>query len=158
MGETFVHTREDGYIVSDDAARIDLPYVHRFLSEDSYWGKGIPFETVRRAAANSMCFGIYDPNGKQVGFARVVSDRAVYGYLADVFVDKTLRGRGLSKFLMEAILAHPDLQGLRRFALATRDAQGLYAQFGFKALERPENRMERDKPGIYLTATKQEQP
>lgn len=151
---TFVQTREDGYVVSDDAARIDLPYVHRFLSEDSYWGKGIPFETVQRSAQNSMCFGIYDPKGKQVGFARVVSDRAVYGYLADVFVDQALRGRGLSKFLMQAILAHPELQGLRRFALATRDAQGLYAQFGFKALDRPENRMERDFPGIYTQSSR----
>ena len=130
------------YEISSDPARRDLDVVHRYLSEESYWAGGIPRATVERAVAHSLCFGVYAPEG-QVGFARVVSDRATVAYLADVFVLSAHRGRGLSKRLMAAVTAHPELQGLRRWMLATADAHGLYRQHGFAALARPERFMER---------------
>ena len=117
------------YEVTCDPERIDVPLVHAFL-RDSYWAKGRSRETVERSIRNSLCFGVY-AGGKQIAFARVITDRAVFAYLADVFVVPEFRGRGVSKLLMRAILAHPDLQGLRAFLLATRDAHGLYSQFGF---------------------------
>lgn len=134
--------------ISTDAGRIDLSTVHDFLA-NSYWAKGIPVETVQRAIANSLCFGIYH-NRRQVGLARVVSDRATFAYLADVFVLEPYRGRGLSRWLMECIVAHPDLQGLRRWMLATQDAHGLYQKFGFTPLKSPERWMEVHRPDIYM--------
>lgn len=116
--------------------------VHGYLAR-SYWSPGVAREVVRRAVENSMPFGVYHRSGAQVGFARVITDRATYAYLADVFILEGHRGRGLSKLLMQAILAHPALQGLRRFALATKDAHGLYAQFGFAPLAQPEWQMEK---------------
>jgi len=133
--------------ISTDPARIDLLAVHDFLTK-SYWAKGIPIETVRRSIANSLCFGIYH-EGRQIGFARVVSDLATFAYLADVFVLEPYRGRGLSKWLMQCILAHPDLQGLRRWMLATRDAHALYQLYGFTSLKAPERWMEIHSPEIY---------
>ena len=130
------------YEISDDPARLDLGVIHRYLSVDSYWARGIPRELVERAVAHSLCFGVYAPEG-QVGFARVVSDRTTFAYLADVFVLPAHRGRGLSKRLMTAVTAHPELQGLRRWMLATADAHGLYRQHGFAALAQPERFMER---------------
>ena len=140
------------YEISSDPARLDLDVIHRFLSEDAYWSPGIPRATVERAIKNSFCFGVYLPDGSQIGFARLVTDRATFAYLADVFVLPQHRGRGISKRLMEAILAHPELQGLRRWLLATRDAHGLYAQFGFKPLANPSRLMERHDPDVYLKA------
>jgi GNAT superfamily N-acetyltransferase len=140
---------KDGYTITTDLSRIDFARVHRWLSEESYWAPGIPFEIVKRAAENSLSFGIYDSNGKQVGFARVVTDYATFGYLADVFIDASERGKGLSKFLMRTILDHPRLQGFRRMLLATRDAHTLYQQFGFKAPRNPQNLMERHDPEVY---------
>jgi GNAT superfamily N-acetyltransferase len=140
--------RDGGYVVSDDPARIDIAYVHAFLTE-SYWSKGIPREVVERAIASSLAFGLYGPDGKQVGFARVITDRATFAYIADVFVDETHRGKGLGKLLMRAITSHPDLQGLRRWSLATRDAHGLYQQFGFSELAHPERFMEIANPDLY---------
>ena len=140
------------YEISSDPARLDLDVIHRFLSEDAYWSPGIPRATVERAIKNSFCFGVYLPDGSQIGFARLVTDRATFAYLADVFVLPQHRGRGISKRLMEAILAHPELQGLRRWLLATRDVHGLYAQFGFKPLANPSRLMERHDPDVYLKA------
>ena len=137
----------DPYTVSDDPGLLDFDVVHGYLATESYWARGIPRETVERAARHSLCFGVYCHGAAgsvaQVGFARVLSDRATVAYLADVFILPEHRGRGLSKRLLRTIFAHPELQGLRRWALATRDAHGLYRQFGFEALSQPENRMER---------------
>ncbi len=149
----------DGYTISDDPARLDLDVVHRYLSTESYWAKGLPRETLERSVAGSLCFGIYmkkDEDGAgegsgQVGFARVITDRATFAWLADVFVLPAHRGRGLSKRLLETILAHPDLVGLRRFMLATRDAHELYRQFGWSEPTKPQNLMDRHRPDVYAT-------
>jgi GNAT superfamily N-acetyltransferase len=133
--------------ISTDPARIDLRAVHDFLT-NSYWARGIPFETVQRSIQNSFCFGIYHGD-RQIGFARVITDRATFAYLADVFVLPDYRGRGLSKWLMKCIIAHPDLQGLRRWMLATRDAHALYTQYGFSPLKAPERWMEIHRPDVY---------
>lgn len=133
--------------ISTDPARIDLRAVHDFLT-NSYWARGIPFEMVQRSIQNSFCFGIYHGD-RQIGFARVITDRATFAYLADVFVLPDYRGRGLSKWLMECIIAHPDLQGLRRWMLATQDAHELYAQYGFSSLKAPERWMEIHRPDVY---------
>lgn len=138
----------DGFEISDQPDRLDVAVIHGFLTE-SYWSRGIPEATVRRAIANSLCFGVYAP-GQQVGFARVVTDRATFGYLADVFILPEFRGRGLSKRLVETILAHPELQGLRRLLLATRDAHELYRKFDFKPVAVPGNFMDRHDPEVYL--------
>lgn len=137
--------------ISTDKAALDLALIHRFLSTEAYWSRGIPLETVARAIDNSLCFGGH-VDGAQVAFARVVTDFATFGYLADVFVLPTHRGRGYSKQLMDAIMAHPPLQGLRRFMLATSDAHALYAQYGFTAPARPQVLMEVWKPDIYAQA------
>lgn len=136
------------FVISTDRARLDVEAVHRFLSTESYWSPGIPLEVVRRAIEHSLPFGVYR-GGEQVGFARVVTDYTTFAYLADVFILASLRGQGLSKWLMEAIQSHPDLQGLRRWMLATRDAHGLYAQHGFTPLKAPERFMERHDPDVY---------
>ena len=126
--------------ISTDPARLDLDVIHGFLSR-SYWATGIPRELVARAIAHSMCFGAFDGE-RQVGFARVISDRATFAYVSDVFVVESHRGRGVGKRLMTAIRSHPELQGLRRWALATRDAHSLYQQFGFGEPRHPERLME----------------
>ena len=125
--------------ISTDPARLDIDVIHRFL-ETSYWAKGRRRSVVERSIRNSLCFGVYI-GGRQVAFARVVSDRAVFAYLMDVFVLPEFRGRGISKALMRSVLEHPDLQNLRVFLLATRDAHGLYAPFGFRSLAYPERWM-----------------
>ena len=123
--------------------------IHSFLTE-SYWAKGIPRETVARSIENSLCFGVY-AEGKQVAFARVISDCATYAYIGDVFVLESFRGHGLGKWMMECIMQHPALQGLRRWILLTRDAHGLYVQFGFAPVKSPERYMELYQPGVYDT-------
>ena len=140
--------REGDYVVSDDQARVDVDYVYAFLV-NSYWSPAIPRDVVARGIANSVQFGLYDGAGAQAGFARVITDRATYAYIADVFVDDAHRGKGLGKLLMQAIMWHPDLQGLRRWSLATRDAHGLYRQFGFTGLAHPERFMEIANPDVY---------
>jgi GNAT superfamily N-acetyltransferase len=135
--------------ITTDPARIDLKAVHAFLTT-SYWAAGIPLETVKLSIRNSLCFSVYSCN-RQVGFARVVTDRATFAYLGDVFVLPEYRGQSLSKWMMECITAHPELQGLRRWSLLTRDAHGLYRQFGFTELKSPERWMERHDPEIYAT-------
>jgi GNAT superfamily N-acetyltransferase len=134
------HTWKKGELaVSTDPARLDLSVIHGFLSK-SYWAEGIAVERVARSIAGSLPFGVYDGN-TQVGLARVITDRATFAYLADVFIVESYRGRGLSKWLLECILTHPELQGLRRFLLATRDAHGLYRKAGFTPLGDPERFM-----------------
>jgi GNAT superfamily N-acetyltransferase len=134
--------------ISTDPAQLDIPLIHRFLTTQSTWAKGIGEELVRRSIANSLCFGGYIA-GQQVAFARVVTDRATFANLVDVFVLPECRGLGFSKQLMDAVMAHPDLQGLRRFTLATGDAHGLYARYGFDAPSRPQTLMEKYVPDIY---------
>jgi GNAT superfamily N-acetyltransferase len=134
--------------ISTDKARLDLDLVYRYLSEASTWAIGLPRATFDRSIEHSLCFGAY-LGGQQAGFARVVSDFATFGNLVDVFVLPEYRGRGYSKQLMAAVLAHPQLQGLRRMTLATGDAHGLYAQFGFTPPLRPQSLMERYFPEIY---------
>ena len=136
-------TRDDGYMVSTDPGRLDLDVVHRYLSEEAYWSPGVPRDVVERAVEHSICFGLYAPDGDQAGFARVVTDRATFGFLADVFVLDAHRGRGRGVFLVATALDHPELHGLRRILLATEDAHGLYARFGFDGLAHPERWMQR---------------
>ena len=135
------------FTISTNKAKLNIPYIHQFLSQ-SYWAENIPLTTVQRSIDGSVCFGVYRGD-QQVGFARVITDNATFGYLADVFIDENYRGQGLSKWLMETILAHPDLQGFRSWQLATRDAHMLYAKFGFKPLENPDLFMRKYVDNIY---------
>ena len=137
----------DGFTVSTDPSRLDLDAIHAFLVT-AYWCEGIPRETVARALANSLGFGLYEGQ-RQIGLARVVTDRATFAYLCDVYVLPELRGRGLGSWLMECVLAHPDLQGLRRFSLVTRDAHELYRPFGFTEIKNPGRHMAIARPGLY---------
>ena len=139
-------TRDD-YIVSTDRRRLEIDLVHDYLST-SYWAAGMPRAVLERAIENSLTFGIYH-GSRQVGFARAITDLATYAYLSDVFIIESHRGRGLSKWLMECVLEHPDLQRLRRFALFTRDAQGLYERYGFGPPRGKSTYMERWEPDVY---------
>lgn len=140
------------YEITTDTARIDVDGVYRYLSRESYWAKDIPRDVVERSIRNSLCFGILLGNGT-VGFARVISDCATVAYLGDVFVIPPHRGKGLSKWLMACIAAPPDLQNLRRWMLATADAHGLYAQFGFSPMKAPDCWMECHDPDVYRRVT-----
>ncbi|HEV2853441.1 MAG TPA: GNAT family N-acetyltransferase [Thermoanaerobaculia bacterium] len=137
----------DGFTVSTDPARLDVDAVHAFLTT-SYWAEGIPRETVERSLRNSLCFGLYEGR-RQIGLARVITDGSTFAYLCDVYVLPEMRGRGLGTWLMECVMAHPDLQGLRRFYLVTRDAHELYRPFGFTEIQSPERHMEIVRPGLY---------
>src|SRR2546428_8173554 len=141
-----VHKGE--FSITTDTKRLDIPFIHHFLSEKSYWATNIPITTVKRSIQNSLCFGVFH-GAKQIGFARVISDFSTFAYLADVFIIEDERGKGLSKLLMEVISTHPDLQGLRRWVLATADAHKLYEQFGFVPLSKPERFMELHNPNPY---------
>ena len=145
--ENFTVTR-GVYSISTDKSKVDLLAVHNYLSGESYWSPNIPFEVVKKASENSLTFGVYCGD-QQIGYARIISDFASFAYLADVYVLEAHRGQGLSKWLMETIHTHPELQGLRRWMLATRDAHGLYAQFGWKPLNNPDIVMEIYNPNIY---------
>ncbi len=147
MNDEVFEQRRENFLISTDPAKIDLDAVHAYLVR-SYWAEGIPCEIVERSLKWSLCFGVYAAE-KQIGFARVITDRATYAYIGDVYILEEYRGKGLSKWLMSCLKAHPDLQGLRRWALATRDAHGLYKQFGFTELKAPERWMEITNPGIY---------
>jgi GNAT superfamily N-acetyltransferase len=138
----------DDYVISADKSRLDLPFVHLFLSTQAYWCLNIPIDTVRRSVEHSLCFGVY-LGDQQVGFARIISDYATIAYLGDVFVVPEHRGKGLSKRLVAEIMSHPDLQGLRRWILLTGDAHGLYQQFGWKPISKPDLYMEIATPNIY---------
>lgn len=145
----YYEAKRDGFLISTDKALLDIDVIHDFLSS-SYWAAGIPREVVEKSIQNALCFGLYDGN-KQIGFARVVTDKATFAYLADVFVLESYRGKGLSKWLMEVIQAHPELQGLRRWVLGTRDAHGLYEQFGWTVFteETRQRFMQRHFPDVY---------
>jgi GNAT superfamily N-acetyltransferase len=145
-----VVTETGRFLISTDKSKLDLDVIHQFLSRESYWAAGIPRETVARSIENSLCFGVYD-NARQIGFARVVTDFATYAYVADVFILERYRERGLGRELMSSIMCHPKLLGLRRWSLGTRDAQGLYAQFGFKPVVNTRARtvMEIVDAGVY---------
>jgi GNAT superfamily N-acetyltransferase len=144
--------RRGEFTVSTDPSRLDLDAIHNFLT-NCYWAKGVPRDVVARSIEHALCFGVYDDTGAQVGFARVISDFATVAYLGDVFVLDTHRGRGLGKWLMECIMQHPALQGLRRWILTTRDAHELYAQVGFAPVKFPERYMERHDPHVYEIST-----
>jgi GNAT superfamily N-acetyltransferase len=148
--KTYQFTNGD-YQISTDKSLLDFEVIHNFL-KTSYWSENIPMEIVRSAAENSLAFGIYHQN-HQVGYARIISDFTTFAYLADVFILESERKKGLSKWLMECIMSIPELQGLRRWSLATRDAHGLYAQFGFNPLKTPESFMEIARPDIYKNNT-----
>lgn len=145
---------EGGYRLSDDRRRLDLELIHAFIAKESYWARGVPRGTLERAINNSLVFGVYEASGvkreAQVGFARVVTDFATFAYLADVFILPAHRGLGLGKRLVEAVITHPELQGFRRWLLATQDAHELYERFGFTPLSRPDALMERHDPEVYL--------
>ena len=145
--EATIEERRGEFLLSTDPDRLDLDVIHGFLTA-CYWAKGIPREVVARSIQNALCFGVYR-QARQVGFARVISDFATYAYIGDVFVIESFRGLGLGKWMMEAILRHPQLQGLRRWSLVTRDAHSLYAPLGFTPLKKPENYMELHNPHVY---------
>jgi GNAT superfamily N-acetyltransferase len=147
FGDVVEHRRGE-FLISTDPARLDLDVIHGFLT-NCYWAKGIPRNLVARSIERSLCFGIYDGNGAQVGFARVITDLATIAYLGDVFVLESHRGRGLSKWMMECITQHSGLQGLRRWILLTRDAHQLYVKFGFTPLKSAERYMELHRPDVY---------
>ena len=138
----------NGYTISTDKSRLDVDYIHRYLSEVSYWALNIPMTVVRASIDNALCVGAFR-DGSQVGFGRLITDYATFGYLADIFVDELHRGRGISKQMVALILAQPFIGGLRRLMLGTRDAHGLYAQYGFSALKNPDAFMELHRPDIY---------
>ena len=136
-------TLKENFIISTDKSKLDFAVIHKYLSMESYWAKNIPAALVQKAIQGSFCFGIYKKENEQqqIGFARVITDTATFGYLADVFILEKYRGIGLSKWLMEEIMNHPELQGFRGWMLGTKDAHGLYEQFGFKRLEKSERIM-----------------
>jgi GNAT superfamily N-acetyltransferase len=137
-----------GYTISSKTKDMDATVIHGYISR-SYWAKNIPLPTMKKAIQNSLCFGVFTDSGNQIAFARMVTDSATFAYLADVFVLEEHRGKGISKWIMKNIIEHPNLQGIRRMALATSDAHGLYKEFGFKALNSPESFMELHQPDVY---------
>ncbi|TMP28171.1 GNAT family N-acetyltransferase [Pseudoalteromonas rubra] len=140
------------YTISTDTTLLNFDVIYHFIS-DSYWAKNIPRDVMARAIDNSLCFGAFSEAGEQVGFARVITDNATFAYLADVFILEQHRGQGVSKMLVEAVMKHPELQGLRRIMLATKDAHGLYAQFGFETPDDPSILMQICQPDIYQRKT-----
>jgi len=149
MENPTVHSRGN-FCISTDRNRLDIQAIHAYLS-NSYWSPGIPIHVTQRAIAGSLCFGLFQ-DAKQIGFARVISDCATFAYLCDVYVLDDYQKQGLGQWLMEVIVAHPDLQGLRRFVLVTRDAHGLYQRFGFCPLARPDGYMEIHRANAYAVS------
>ncbi|MDO6507986.1 GNAT family N-acetyltransferase [Colwellia sp. 4_MG-2023] len=137
-----------GYKISSETSDMDISVIHGYIAR-SYWAENIPLNTMEMAINNSLCFGVFTDSGNQVAFARMITDTATFAYLADVFVLEEHRGKGISKWIMKNIIEHPKLQGIRRMALATSDAHGLYEQFGFKALSSPKSFMELHHPEVY---------
>lgn len=148
MQPAILEVRKGDYLISTDPSRLDLETIHNFLSHQSYWAPGIPKGIVQKSLENSLNFGLYHGD-RQIGLVRVVSDYATFAYVSDVFVLPEARGQGLSKWLMSAVMAHPSLQGLRRWSLVTSDAHSLYARFGFTSLHNPERYMEIYDPEVY---------
>ena len=151
--EAVVEHRRGEFLISTSRERLSLDVIHDFLT-NCYWAKGIPREVVARSIEHALCFGIYDKEGAQVGFARVISDFATIAYIGDVFVLESHRGQGLGKWLMQCITQHPALRNLRRWILTTRDAHRLYSQFGFTPVKAPERFMELHNPDVYKSARK----
>jgi ribosomal protein S18 acetylase RimI-like enzyme len=143
--------RDGSFLVSDDKTRLDIGFIHAFLSEEAYWSSGIPRSVVEKAIDHSLCFGLYDGE-TQIGFSRVVTDRATFAWLCDVFVIPAFRRRGLARMMITAVLEHPDMRGLRRTLLATRDAQELYRTCGFHPLPTPDRWMAIADPDVYSKA------
>jgi N-acetylglutamate synthase-like GNAT family acetyltransferase len=143
-----MNIKQGDCLISTDRDKLDLNMVHRYLTTESYWSPGIPFDTVKQASEHSLCFGVYHKD-KQIGYARIISDYTTIAYLADVFILSEFRGNGLSKWLIKTIQSHPDLQGLRRWILLTKDAHGLYRQTGWKDIAQPELWMEIHQKDIY---------
>jgi GNAT superfamily N-acetyltransferase len=143
-----MEVKREEFEISTERSRLQIDRIHAFLTDESYWAQTRTREQTETAIEHSICFGLFH-NELQIGFARVVSDRATFAYLGDVYVDKEFRGRGLSKWMMEVIVSHPELQELRRWLLATLDAHGLYEQFGFAQLRFPERWMEKTAPDAY---------
>ena len=135
------------FTITTAQEKLDVEFIHAFLTR-SYWAEGIPRDVIKRSIEGALCFGVFE-NNRQIGFARMITDKATFAYLADVFIIEEYRGRGLSKWLMEVIMSHPSLQGLRRMMLATRDAHGLYEKFGFTALQNVDRWMQKHDPDIY---------
>ena len=135
------------FTITTAQEKLDVEFIHVFLTR-SYWAEGIPRDVIKRSIEGALCFGVFE-NNRQIGFARMITDKATFAYLADVFIIEEYRGRGLSKWLMEVIMSHPSLQGLRRMMLATRDAHGLYEKFGFTALQNVDRWMQKHDPDIY---------
>ncbi len=150
MSNPYYEVFKDKFLISTNPALLDVVVVHQYLSEESYWAKNIPLETVHKSINHSLCFGVYDGT-TQIGFARLITDRTVFAYLCDVFIIKAYSGNGLGKWLLQSIHTHPELQGLRRWLLGTKDAHGLYAQFGWEALpeELCKRFMQLHKPDVY---------
>ena len=147
--DLIVEKQHADFLVSSDPKKLDLRFVHDWLTNESYWSRDIPFEVLQRLVKNSLCFGVYHESGKQVGFGWVVTDYTTFGWLTDVFIIKDYRGLGLSVLLMEFMLNHPELQILRRWLLGTDLAHGLYRKFGFKNLDHPENFMTLHRSNMY---------
>ena len=143
--------RRGRFVLVTDSSRMDVDAVHRYLAEESYWSPGIPRALVARSIENSLCFGVFD-EGRQISFARVITDRTTYAYLCDVYVLDGYRGQGLASWMLEAIDAHPDLQGLKRWSLVTRDAHPLYLKHGWVTPSNPGGYLERRVPDIYRRA------
>ncbi|MBV9137950.1 MAG: GNAT family N-acetyltransferase [Hyphomicrobiales bacterium] len=137
-------------VISTDMSRFELDRIHRFLQHEAYWCRGLPRDVFDRSIAHSLCFGAFLASGEQAAFARIISDRATFAHLCDVFVFPHWRGQGISKALIETVLAHPQLKGLRRFTLSTSDASELYARYGFRPPARPDRLMEIANPRAYL--------
>ncbi|PSL46596.1 N-acetylglutamate synthase-like GNAT family acetyltransferase [Chitinophaga niastensis] len=143
-----IEVKEGDYIISTDKSKLDEKAIHDFLANESYWAQNIPLSVVKKSLEGSLCFGVFHED-KQIGFARVITDGVAFAYLADVYMLVPYRGKGLSKFLMRTIMAHPHLQGLRRFMLVTADAHELYRQFGFTSVPNPEKIMQIHNPQAY---------
>jgi GNAT superfamily N-acetyltransferase len=143
-----MESRKDQLLFSTDKSLLQLEVIHPYLSQESYWAQNLPVEILERSISNSLCFGVYD-NGRQIAFARIISDFATFAWLADVFVLESHRGKGISKWMMENITTMPELQGLRKWMLGTRDAHGLYEKYGFTPLKNPGRFMEKHNPDVY---------
>lgn len=143
---------DDHFIISDDKSRLDVALIHHFLSEDSYWAAGIPLDVVRRSIEHSLCIGVYTQAGAQIAFARAVTDYATFAYVGDVFVLPDYRGKNIALRLLHFLLDHPDVQGFRRWMLATWDAHGLYERVGFQPLARPDRWLEIRHADVYRTS------
>lgn len=139
---------KDDYLLTTDKTKLDLHMIHKFLSGESHWAKNIPFDRVKKSVENSLCFGLFF-NDNQVGFARVISDFSTIAYLGDLFILKEHRGKGLSRWMLEEIMNYPELRGLRRWILVTKDAHEVYQQYGWAMVARPENWLEIHDPEVY---------